>query len=280
MTDRTPLILAALDDLLRERVESRPNDADLLALADGVALAVDHGEAARLWPPTGHDESDAEWIRNQMVFIEKGLGLEDRVISATRAMEVAVARRLADVAASLLVRGDSMRREAEALWGAASRLLGSESAFAVAYDNVKRELLAAKSSASTGDRYIDNERESLLASANDLLAWRAWGQGLAGATGSDDEMRDHVGARVHDLNVEVANQERLIADMSKMLADKDAIIAKQREDLAKVHARCDDLVRETSEALGARNEAQHRAKAFEDALLQRSAQEIREALGE
>jgi len=274
MIDRTPLILAALDDLLRERVESHPNDADLLALADGVALAVDHGEAARLWPVTGHDQSDADVILD--VLLDDVTNGREAHLRAT----TAVARRLADVAASLLIRGDAMRREAEALWGAASRLLDSESAFAVAYDNVKRELLAAEASASAGDRYIDNERESLLASANDLLAWRAWANGLAGAAGTDDEMRDHVGARVHDFNVEVANQERLIADMTKMMADKDAIIAKQREDLAKVHARCDDLVRETSEALGARNEAQHRAKAFEDALLQRSAQEIREALGE
>lgn len=118
MTDRTPLILAALDDLLRERIESHPDDADLLALADGVALAVDHGEAARLWPVTGHDQSDAEVIID--VLLDDVTNGREAHLRAT----TAVARRLADVAASMLVRGDVMRREAESLWGAASRLLG------------------------------------------------------------------------------------------------------------------------------------------------------------
>src|SRR5688572_3335848 len=137
MTDRTPIILAALDDLLRERVESRPNDADLLALADGVALAVDHGEAARLWPPTRDDAAHAEWID-----LVLSMSHDDGCPSPPKARhdECSAARRLADVAASLPVRSDDMRREAEALWNAASRLLDSESAFAVAYDSAKRDM--------------------------------------------------------------------------------------------------------------------------------------------
>src|SRR5687768_17538089 len=122
MTDRTPLVLAALDDLLRERVESRPDDAGLLALADGVALAVDHGEAARLWPPTGDDQSEAEFYAH-IITGRPAFGGAD-----TFAARVRAARRLADVAVSLLVRGDVMRREAEALWGAAARLLGLDKA--------------------------------------------------------------------------------------------------------------------------------------------------------
>src|SRR5688572_9125605 len=178
MTDRTPLILAALDDLLRERVESHPDDADLLALADGVVLAVDHGEAARLWPPTGEDQSNAEVVLD--VLLDDVTNGREAHLRAT----TAVARRLADVSASLLVRGDVMRREAEALWGAASRLLGLTTA-----QPSKREAELIVE-CELGDRRID------------------------------------------DLMVEVRNQERLIADMTQMIHDKDVLIEVMRSDLA------------------------------------------------
>jgi hypothetical protein len=170
MTDRTPLILAALDDLLRERVESHPDDADLLALADGVALAVDHGEAARLWPPTGDDQVSAEAVAWAIASEER------HAVTGTTPIRIAVARRLADVAASLLVRGDVMRREADALWSAASRLLGLDA---------------------TADR------------AEELAKVK----------------------RIIDLDVEVRNQGRLIADMTRMIADKDALIDGLRNDV-------------------------------------------------
>lgn len=195
MTDRTPLILAALDDLLREHVESHPDDVDLLALADGVALAVDHGEVARLWPPSGDDQSCAEWIRNQMIFIEKGLGREDHVTATTRAMEVTIARRLADVAASLLVRGDVMRREAEALWGAASRLLG-----------------------------LDKDNATGVAARNLEVAQRD--ARLA------NECRLRREAEIIDLNAAIQCHKRLIADMTRMISDKDALIDGLRGDVA------------------------------------------------
>lgn len=126
MADRTPVALALLADAMQARAADSPDDHDLHALADGVALAVDHGAAAALWPPTSQDDADVEWISSQWKFIDAGLGREDHVTSATRSLEVRIARRLADVAASLRVRGDGMRREAEALWRAASRLLGLE----------------------------------------------------------------------------------------------------------------------------------------------------------
>jgi len=189
MTDRTPLILAALDDLLRERVESHPDDADLLALADGVVLAVDHGEAARLWPVTGHDQSDAEVVLD--VLLDGVTNGREAHLRAT----TAVARRLADVSASLLVRGDVMRREAEALWGAAARLLGLDKANADGA--TARDLEVA-------------QRDARLA----------------------NECRLRREAEIHDMQAEIRNQERLVADMTQMLHDKDVLIEVLRSDLA------------------------------------------------
>lgn len=189
MTDRTSLILAALDDLLRERVESHPDDADLLALVDGVALAVDHGEAARLWPVTGHDQSDAEVVLD-VLLDDVTNGREAHLRAMT-----AVARRLADVAASLLVRGDVMRREAEALWGAASRLLGLDKA----------------------NTTEANSRDLEVAQRDARLA---------------NECRLRREAEIRDMQVEIRNRERLIADMTRMIADKDALIEGLRSDVA------------------------------------------------
>jgi hypothetical protein len=196
MTDRTPLILAALDDLLRERVESHPDDADLLALADGVALTVDHGEAARLWPPTGDDQVSAEAVVWAIASEER------HAVTGTTPIRIAVARRLADVAASLLVRGDVMQREAEALWGAASRLLG-----------LARVKLGR-----------DAARDLEVAQRDARLA---------------NECRLRREAEIHDMQVEIRNQERLVADVTRMMHDKDALIARLNDDLAQARKSVD-----------------------------------------
>lgn len=176
MPDRTPLILAALHDLLSERVES-PDDHHLMALTDGVALAVDHGEAARLWPPTGDDQGHALIVFEVMM----GERERERVGRGGASAIVASARRLADVAASLLARGDVMRREAEALWAAASRLLGLDG----------------------GPMSVD--------------------QDIALA---------HHEADIHELQAAIQCHERLIADMTRMISDKDALIDVLRGDVA------------------------------------------------
>lgn len=123
MTDRTHVVLALLADALQARATERPDDHDLHALADGVALAVDHGAVAALWPTSGADERIAEWC---LSIVTGACDWHPGASDDARREEVAVARRLADVAASLRVRGEPMRREAEALWRAASRLLGLE----------------------------------------------------------------------------------------------------------------------------------------------------------
>ncbi|HEY8380290.1 MAG TPA: hypothetical protein VIK91_27580, partial [Nannocystis sp.] len=78
---------------------------------------------ADLWPPTGVDESAARWLASVLTgdADRDGRRGNEALVTATTA-----ARRLADVAASLVVRGDSHHREARALWYAASRLLGFE----------------------------------------------------------------------------------------------------------------------------------------------------------
>jgi len=216
-TGQIHAVLALLDILLHNRALGRPDDAEALHLADGVALAVDRVALANflqadlLCKRSTHDlASMAEPVI---------AGRDDCSPGLSRPWRVALARRLADVAAALLVAGDLQRGEAAALWGAASRLLGLDAATPAA-----------------GDRHIDNERKAPLAAEDDLSDWRAWAHGLAGATaGTDDEMRDHVGARIHDFTVEVANQERLIADMTQMIRDKDALIMRLNDDLQQAH---------------------------------------------
>jgi hypothetical protein len=122
-TDRTPIVLALLDDLVRARVEAQASnggctDADLLHLSDGLTLAIDHGSVAALWPPSETDHSDAMFLED-IIHGSDRFGMENNL-----PMVIPVTRRLADVAASLLVRGDTHRHEAAALWDAASRLLG------------------------------------------------------------------------------------------------------------------------------------------------------------
>lgn len=125
-TDRTPIIIALLDDLVRARVALQAanggcTDADLLRLSDGLALAVDHGAVAAMWPPDAVDRDD----RDDAMFVDDVLARNDRSgMENNWSMVVAVGRRLADVAASLLVRGDVYRAEAGALWKSAERLLG------------------------------------------------------------------------------------------------------------------------------------------------------------
>lgn len=210
-TGQIHAVLALLDILLHNRALGRPDDAEALHLADGVALTVDRVALADFLqdgPVCGQSIHDLATMAEPVV-----TGRDDGSPGLSRPWRVALARRLADVAASLLVAGDLQRGEAAALWGAASRLLGLDAATPAA-----------------GDR---PECKSPPAAEDDLSDWRAWAHGLAGATaGTDDEMRDHVGARIHDFTVEVANQERLIADMTAMLADKDAIIRNLREDAA------------------------------------------------
>ncbi len=121
MTDRTPVILTILVDLLTVRAAEKPDDHDLHALADGVALAVDHGASALSWPPSKDDKLVAEMLL-WAVAGPPSSPFDNRDATAYR--ERIVARRLADVAASLLVRGNGLRRESEALWIAASRILG------------------------------------------------------------------------------------------------------------------------------------------------------------
>lgn len=136
-TDRTPIIVALLADLVRERSLAAPDDADLLHLSDGLALAVDHGAVAEMWPLTGWDRNLATWLAKILhvdVRCAKDFGTDDDV----RTKEIATARRLADVAASLLVRGDVHRAEAGALWDAAERFLGLQDE---ASEQVDRERL-------------------------------------------------------------------------------------------------------------------------------------------
>lgn len=116
-TDRTPIIVALLADLVRERSLAAPNEADLHHLSDGLALAVDHRAVATTWPPTEIDSSHAMLLADML----RGIMPDNHVSDGPGA---SVARRLADVAASLLVRGDVHRAEAGALWKAAGRLMG------------------------------------------------------------------------------------------------------------------------------------------------------------
>jgi hypothetical protein len=118
--DRAPVILALLADLVRERSLAAPNEADLHHLSDGLALAVDHCAAALMWALGDVDEHNLVIDLGKIITGE----MEAFVGPDKRRVLGAIARRLADVAASLLVRGYVHRAEAGALWSAAERLLG------------------------------------------------------------------------------------------------------------------------------------------------------------
>lgn len=116
MPDRTQVILALVELILRERVP-----ADRLRLA--LRVAIDPTAVAAIWPPTGHDEAAARWVAAVLLGEEPRDARDgtDCLVVAT-----AVSRRLADVAVSLRVHGDAWSDEALALWDAASRLSGFE----------------------------------------------------------------------------------------------------------------------------------------------------------
>jgi hypothetical protein len=139
--DLTPLIIADLDDLIRGRSLANPEDADLLALADGLSLATDHIAIASIKVPEDLGV-DLERIADEMT------GERPPVDAAAQSgwhLIAPVARHLATVAASLCARGMTYRREAEALWRASSRLLGMEDVpdQSTAFNRERMELTAA-----------------------------------------------------------------------------------------------------------------------------------------
>lgn len=213
-TDRTPIILALLSDLIRERVEQQEPDADLAHLSDGLALAVDHGAVAAMWPTSGVDERIAEWCLN---IIDGTCDQHPGASDDARCAEISVARRLADVAASLLVRGDVHRAEAGALWGAAERLLGLQEE---APEQVDRERLQAEI-----DRLKAMHTEKRVA--------------LRDALGIAHDNHDHAGlcervaamrAEWDDLRRRPSEMKSLRADLASMTEQRD-LLKRQLEEL-------------------------------------------------
>jgi hypothetical protein len=147
--DLTPLIVADLDDLIRGRSLAAPEDADLLALADGLSLATNHAEVAHILAAIPSEDREDHTSVVASFAMRVMLGEEDRddsqTITGVRHGELAVARHLATVAASLCARGMTYRREAEALWHALSRLLGMEGMpdQATTFNHERMELTAA-----------------------------------------------------------------------------------------------------------------------------------------
>ena len=214
MTDLVPLILCALDDAVRAKSLAAPEDADLAALADGLTLAVDHCALASRTPIDAiapHISDLGEGFAGVLID-----GDDTDPSAVDWPMRVPIARRLADVAASLCVRGMSLRREAEALWKAASRLLGM--------DGVP---------ASDADPVFYNANDT-----HDLTAWRTWAKAsvLPGSLPKYDQITDN------DL------RHGVVRHIAKHADEVDALKRKHAEDdraLVEAHAR---ELREAKEA--------------------------------
>ena len=172
-TDRTPIILACVDDILREYAG---DDVERLAVA--LQISADLNAVVRLWPPTGDDQALAGWI----VEVMRGRETADyrRFQPPALAAASMVVARLATVAASLLVRGEAWADEARTLWHAASRLLGHD--------------IPAKAEAASAEPPAS---DAILADVVDEAArlndWCRWARLRHGA----DEDRDDVGMRAH-----------------------------------------------------------------------------------
>lgn len=248
MTDRVPLILALLDDLVRSNVDR--SDHPLAALSDGLALCVDHGAVADEWRVAGHEDAEADWCF-MIVSKQRDVPLVD-VSADTARVTVTVARRLANVAASLRVRGDAFARESEALWDAASRLLGMTSADQSTNVTMRDELKAWRAWGvnNVAALSITDSDEAMRAALDDVLAtwrrnagmtaadrkvatdnrhaltaWRSWAIETAAAPYNkdtdDNTLRALVGARIFDLITNLAN---ILEINTPLLDDPGAVV--------------------------------------------------------
>lgn len=250
MIDRIPLILALLDDLVRSNVDR--SDHPLAALSDGLTLCVDHGAVANAWWEIDKNHRDSVAALASVVSGGAPYTMDSDPVVSIVAEHIAVARRLADVAASLRVRGDAFARESEALWDAASRLLGMTSADQSTNVTMRDELKAwrAWGANNIAALSITDSDEAMRAALDDVLAtwrrnagmtaadrkvatdnrhaltaWRSWAIETAAAPYNkdtdDNTLRDLVGARIFDLITNLAN---ILEINTPLLDDPGAVV--------------------------------------------------------
>ena len=202
------LILHTLVESLLELPEDHLRD---LARAIS-AHCIDPRIVADQWCDGAGVASSADWIRRRLDRTQDWfVGLH--IISAeTRAMEVAIARRLADVGLAMLVTQNAEDRAAASLLLDASRLVVGLERIQAGADN---------GTAST----IANLREMRNAAVAENDQWREWAKTIAGIPSSNNP---------HDETLRDAVEKRIIAAETAPRPAHESLVASLRNDFAKI----------------------------------------------
>lgn len=220
--DRTHIVLALVAEAVQDRAY-KPYVEHLATLSEGIGRAVDHGAVADLWPPTGVDESHARWLASVLTgdADRDGRRGNDALVTAINAT-----RRLADVAASLVVLGDSYRREAQALWDAASRLLGFEAeGEAEKPSQTNRTTTTPADTANPGHRLVLKENETLRFERDDAR------REIERFAESHVRSQDTIASLRSDLDSQTREHAVEVVRLTERIASLEADLAEQRADV-------------------------------------------------